>query len=188
MFSSGMPVDGSRSATSRGICPASASARCRVRVRSRGQVDQYSLAGRQGSSPGEEGEAADVRRPEEGGGPHPVHLQVVGVAVAAEGVVGGDHLGPVPADEPDQALHRLQVVGPAEGVGVAVLGGALHPRVPVAEHLHLAHPQDGAGGPQLRLAHLAQAGRSDSGASWLWISPTSPRVAVTTTTCSPASA
>ena len=88
-------------------------------------------------------EAAHIGRAEEGGGPHPVHLDVVGVAVAAEGVVGGHHLGAVAADEAHQAAHRLHEVGPPEGAGMVVLRGPRHARVAVAEQFHRGHPEDG---------------------------------------------
>ncbi len=59
------------------------------------------------------------------GGVHrdPVGLDVVGVAVAAELVVGHQHLRPHLADDRDQVVGGLGEVGVPEGVVVARLGG-----------------------------------------------------------------
>ena len=157
MYSSGMPVPGSCSTSSAGTCPASAISRRICRVRLPGPGHPVELGRLPGLLAFLQREPAYVGRPEEGSGAHPVHLDVVRVPVAAEGVVGGQHLGAVAADEAHQAAHRLHEIGPAEGAGVVVLRGARHARVAVAQQLHRGHAEDGAGGAQFRLADFTQA-------------------------------
>ncbi len=64
--------------------------------------------------------------------PHPVHLDVVGVPVAAVGVVGGEDVGVLLAEDVGQPSRCLVEVGLPEGVGEVVLRGADHPGVVVA--------------------------------------------------------
>ena len=67
---------------------------------------------------------------------------VVGVAVAAERVVGRDDIGLVAADQPDQAAGGVVEIGLPEGARVEVPGSAHHVGVVVAEVLPLGHAQD----------------------------------------------
>ena len=66
---------------------------------------------------------------------------VVGVAVAAEVVVGRDDVGLVAADEPDEPTGRLVEVGLPEGPRIEVPGATHHVRVVVAEVLPLGHAE-----------------------------------------------
>ena len=91
-----------------------------------------------------------------GAQPHPVHLDVVGVAVAAVLVVGGEDIGVLVVEDGGQARRGLVDVGLPEARRVVVGGLARHPRVPVAEVLVARHPEDLAGGGQLDGAALGQ--------------------------------
>ena len=66
---------------------------------------------------------------------------VVGVAVAAEAVVGRDHVGLIAPDEPGEAARGLVEVGLPERPGIIVAGPAHHVRVAVAEVLPLGDPE-----------------------------------------------
>ena len=97
--------------------------------------------------------------PIDGGLRDVVHLDVVGVRVAALLVaVGEDHLRPRPPDDPDQAAHGFihRGLGEAERVGVGLAVG--HARVAVAEHLDLVVADDGGGLVELRSPHGRDVG------------------------------
>ena len=82
---------------------------------------------------------------------------VVGVAVAAELVVGGDDVGLVAPDQPGQPAGRLVEVGLPERARVAVAVGAHHPGVAVAEVLPLGHAEEAHRPLQLAGPDLAEA-------------------------------
>ena len=92
--------------------------------------------------------ARDVARVERGDG-DVVRLQVIGVVVPGVGEVRDHDLRAEPLDQLDQA-RRDHVVGlPVEGARVLVLRPAVHPRVAVAERLHVRHAERLGGHLQL---------------------------------------
>ena len=82
---------------------------------------------------------------------------VVGVAIASEFVVGGDDVGLVSTDEPDQAPRRLVEVGLPEAARVEVPRPTHHVGIAVAEVLPLGHAEDAHGPFQLTCPGLSQA-------------------------------
>ncbi|CAM5660512.1 hypothetical protein SGLAM104S_05137 [Streptomyces glaucescens] len=92
-----------------------------------------------------------------------VGLDVVGVAVAAVGVVGDEHLGANLLDHPQEVSGGLVDVRLPEAGRVVVVGQAHHPGVGVAavpaEPAEVGDAQLGHGGGQ-----LAQAVRAEGGA------------------------
>jgi hypothetical protein len=89
-----------------------------------------------------------------------VGLEVVGVAVAAGLVVGDQHLGPLLANDLDQAIGRLRQVRGTKGARPMVLWPAGHARVEVAKIDQPAHSQASRGGFELAVAQRADAGRA----------------------------
>ena len=85
-----------------------------------------------------------ARRAGQLGGPHadPVHLDVVGVAVAAVVVVDREHVGLLVAEDRGQPLGGLVDVGLPERPSGVVLGRAHHPGVDVAEELDPLDAED----------------------------------------------
>ena len=73
---------------------------------------------------------------------HLVDPDVVGMAVAAERVVGRHDVGPVPPDEPDQPADRFVEVGLPERPRIVVPGPAHHVRVAVAEVVPFGDAED----------------------------------------------
>ena len=92
----------------------------------------------------------------EGPDRHEVGPDVVRVAVAAEVVVGGHHVGLVSAHEPHQPPDRLVQVRLPEAARVVVAGPAHHVGVVVAEVLPLGHAEVGHGPLEFAGPDLAQ--------------------------------
>ena len=80
-----------------------------------------------------------------------MHLDVIGVPVAAMIVVDRENVGEFLVEDLRQALRRLVGVGGPEGTVGVVLGCPHHSRVEVIEELDARHAED-LGGP-LRLLH-----------------------------------
>ena len=90
-----------------------------------------------------------------------VHLNVIGVAVAAVVVVHGEYVGLLLGEDRCQTPRRLVHIGLPEGIREVIGRLAHHPRVDVPEELHTIHPEhlrssEGLGDPSLpeRLALL----------------------------------
>ena len=83
-----------------------------------------------------------------------MRLDVVGVAVEAVLVVGHDDLGALLVDDLGEPLRRLVDRRRPEGLGVVVLGPALHARVPVAQSHQAVDAEDRHGLVELDGAHL----------------------------------
>src|SRR5205085_2245178 len=66
------------------------------------------------------GEALDIARIEEGADCHPVGLDMVGMGISSELVLGHDHLRPDAADHLDQAADRFLLARLPEGLRLAV--------------------------------------------------------------------
>jgi hypothetical protein len=97
-----------------------------------------------------------VAGPLEGPDPDIVGPDVVGMAVAAEGVIGRHDVRPVLANEPGHAARGLVEVGLPEAPRIDVPDAAHHVRVAVAEVLPLGDPEVGHGRLQLRGPDLPQ--------------------------------
>ena len=63
---------------------------------------------------------------------HPVRLDVIGVAVPAEVVIGEQHLRTHLPDDAHQVIGRLTQIGLPEGPGVLIGGSAHHAGVPIS--------------------------------------------------------
>ncbi len=98
-----------------------------------------------------------VARPLERADRDVVGPDVVGVAVAAELVVGRDDVGLVAADQPGQPAGGLVEVGLPERARVAVAVGAHHPGVAIAEVLPLGDAEDAHRPLELAGPDLAEA-------------------------------
>ena len=77
--------------------------------------------------------------------------------VAAEVVVGGDDIGLVATDEPDETAGGLVEVGLPERARIVIAGATHHVRVVVAEVLPLGDAQHAHGPFQLDGPHLPEA-------------------------------
>ena len=85
-----------------------------------------------------------------------MHGDVVGVAVAAEGVKGEHDLGPQTTHQVGDLFGQHVRVGLDEGARMLVGRGAGHPRIAVAQQVHLGQPQDVCCAAELLLALAGQ--------------------------------
>lgn len=87
---------------------------------------------------------------------HPVHLHVVGMAVHAAFVVGGEDLGPFLGEDLRKARRGLVDVGLPERRGIVVPRRVRHARVAIPEERDARDTEMACGGPRLRFATLTE--------------------------------
>ena len=90
--------------------------------------------------------------------PHPVDLDVVGVAVGAALVVAGEQVGALVGEDGGQPGGGLGHIGLPEALGVVIGGVPFHAGVGVTQHLHPVRSQYLRRGPQLGLPDRSQTG------------------------------
>ena len=92
-----------------------------------------------------------------------VHCYVVRVAVAAGGVMGNHQSGPDLINNIRQPLYHLVFLSLAERVGVLVVRGAFHARVPVVQESKVWNAGHRHRSAQLLFPHLGQGFRCGEG-------------------------
>ena len=151
-------------------------------------ADQRAPAGRPAAAaPGRRWPPArPASRPARRRGADPVHLDVVGVAVAAGGVVDGQHVGALLAQDRGQPLGGHAGVGAGERAARRAGRPAGHPGVGVARATPPGRtPSASAAAPQLARRRRAELGPVPRPSA---ASPASPPVATTSTTRCPSAA
>ena len=113
---------------------------------------------------------------------HAVYLNVVRMAIAALLIIAGDDVRTEFPDEVHQASRGLVEVRLGQAVRMVIGFPSHHPRVTVAEDMQLLDLQMFARALEFRGAHVPSFGFTSSGfMSGSTTSPSSPRVAVTST-------
>ena len=82
---------------------------------------------------------------------------MVRVPVAADGIIGDDHIRTVPTDKVHQLAYHVFGMRLHKSLAIMVAVPACHPRIVIAELVHPGNPQNGRRLRQFCLAYPRQA-------------------------------